>query len=47
MGVLVGLIVIVESYIGEIFGVLIVGVGSYYTQLEMLMKEHAVGVAGI
>ena len=47
MGVLVGLIVIVESYIGEISGVLIIGIGSCYAQQETLMKEQAVGVAGI
>ena len=44
---LVWLIVIVESYIGEIPDVLIVRVESCYAQQEMLMKEHAVGVAGI
>ena len=47
MGVLVELIVIVESYIGEISGVLIVGVGSCNAQQETLIKEHAVGDAGI
>ena len=47
MGVLVGLIVIVKSYIGEISGVLIVGIGSCYAQQETLIKEHNVGVAGI
>ena len=44
---LVGSIVLVESYVGEISGVLIVGIGSCYAQQDMLMKEHAVGVAGI
>ena len=43
---LVGLIVIVESYTGQIFGVMIVGIGSSYTQQKTLIKEHAVGVAG-
>ena len=47
MGVLVGSIVIVESYGGKISGVLLIGIGNYYTQQEMLMREHAVGVAGI
>ena len=44
---MVALKVIVESYIGEITGVLMVSIGSSYTPQEMLMKEHAVGVAGI
>ena len=47
VGVLLGLIVIIESYIGEASDILIVGIGSYYTQQELLMKECAVGVAGI
>ena len=42
---LVGLIVIVESYIGEKTSILIVGIRSCYRQ--MLMKECAVGVSGI
>ena len=40
---LVGLIVIVEFYIGEISGVLIVGIGSCYAQQEMLMKRVCCG----
>ena len=44
---LVRSIAIVESYIGEISGVLIVRIGSCYAQQEMLMKECAVGIAGI
>ena len=44
---LVGLIVIVEDYVGKISGVLIVGIGSCYAQQETLIKEHNVGVAGI
>ena len=32
---------------GEILGILIVSVGSCYVRQEMLMKEHAVGAAGI
>ena len=47
MGVLVGLIVVVESYSGKISGVLIIGIWSCYAQQEMFMREHAVGVAGI
>ena len=47
IGVLVGLIVVVESYSQKISGVLIIGIGSCYAQQEMLMGEHAVGVAGI
>ena len=44
---LVGLIVIVEGYIGEISGLLMVGIKNCYAQQEMLMKEYSVGVAGI
>ena len=47
MSVLVGLIVVVESYGGKIFCVLLIGIGSCYAQQEMLMRECAVGVAGI
>ena len=47
MGVLVGLVGIFESCIGEISGILIVGVGIFYKQQEMLIRERAVGVAGI
>ena len=47
MGVLVGLIVVVESHSGEKSGVLMIGNGSCYRQQETLMREHAVGVAGI
>ena len=47
MGVLVGLIVIIESYGGKISGVLLIGIESYYAQQETLMRECAVGVAGI
>ena len=47
MGVLVGLIVVVESYGGKIPGVLLIGIGSCYVQHEMLMRKCAVGVAGI
>ena len=47
MGILVGLIVVVESYSGKISGVLMIGIGSYYAQQETLMREHTVGVAGI
>ena len=43
---MVGLIVIVESFIGEISGVLIVGIWSCYAWQKMLIKECAVGVAG-
>ena len=42
-----GFMVVVESYIGKISSVLIVGIGSCYAQKEMLMREHAVGVAGM
>ena len=38
MGVLVGLIGVVESYGGEISGVLLIGIGSYYAQQETLMR---------
>ena len=41
---MVGLIVIVDSYTGEISGVLIDGIGSCYAQQETLMKEYAVGL---
>ena len=44
---LVGLIVIVESYLGEISSVLTVGIWSYYARQERLMKERAVGIVGI
>ena len=37
--ILVGLIVVAESFIGKISGVLIIGIGSYYIQQEMLMRE--------
>ena len=47
MCVLVGLIVVVESYGGKISGVLLIGIGSCYAQQETLMRERAVGVAGI
>ena len=47
MGVLVGLIVVVESYGGKISGALLIGIGSYYVQHEMLMRDCAMGVAGI
>ena len=47
MGVLVGLIVVVESYSGKISGVLIIGIGSCYAQQETLMRERAARVAGI
>ena len=36
---LVGLIVIVESYTGEISGALIFNIGSCYTQQVMLIKS--------
>ena len=47
MGVLVGFIIIVEIYSGKTSGVLIIGIGSCYAQQETLMRECAVGVAGI
>ena len=47
MGVLVGLIFVVESCSGIISGVLIIGIGSCYAQQETLMREGAVEVAGI
>ena len=47
MGVLVGLIVVVESYGGKLSGVLLIHIGSYYAQQETLMREGAEGVAGI
>ena len=47
MGILVGLIVVVESYSGKISGVLMIGIGSCYAQQEMLMRERGVGVVGI
>ena len=47
MGVLVGLIVVVEIYGGKISGMLLIGNGSCYPQQEMLMRECAVRVAGI
>ena len=47
MGVLVRLKVVAESYSGEIYGVLMIGIGTCYAQQEMLMRERAVGVAGI
>ena len=47
MSILVGLIVVVESYGGKISGVLLIGNGSCFAQQEMLMREHAVGVADI
>ena len=47
MGELVGLKVVVESYGGKISGVLLIGIGSCYAQQETLMRERAVGVAGI
>ena len=47
MVVLVGLIVVVESYGGRISGVLLIGIGSCYAQHEMLIREHVVGIAGI
>ena len=45
--VLVGLIVVVKIYSGKMSDVLIIGIGSCYTQQETLMREHAVGIAGI
>ena len=39
--------VVVESYIGKVSGVWIVGIGSCYAQQKTLMRERAVGVAGI
>ena len=47
MVVLVGLIAVVEIYGGKISGVLLIGIRSCYAQQEMLMRERAVGVAGI
>ena len=47
MGVLVGLIVVVESYSGKISGVLMIGIESCYAQQEMLMRERAVRIASI
>ena len=47
MGVLAGLRVVVESFSGKISGVLMIGIGTCYAQQETLMREHAVGVAGI
>ena len=47
MGVLVGLIVVVESYSGKISSVLKSSIGSCYAQQDTLMREHAVGVASI
>ena len=47
MGILFWLIVVVGSYSGKISGVLIIDIGSCYAQQETLMREHAVGVAGI
>ena len=47
MDVLAGLIVIIESYSRKVSSVLIIGIGSCYAQQEMLMREHAVRVAGI
>ena len=47
MGVLVGLIVVIKSYSGKVSGILMIGIGIYYAQKETLMREHAVGVAGI
>ena len=44
---LVGLIVVVRELWWKISGVLLIGIGSCYAQQEMLMREHAVGVAGI
>ena len=40
------LIVFVESFSGKTLGVLIIGIGSCYVKQEMLIKKHAVGVAG-
>ena len=47
MGVLVGLIVVVESYGWKISCVLLIGIGSCYAQQEILMRERTMGVAGI
>ena len=47
MGELAGFKFAVESYSGRTSGVLIIGIGSYYIQQEILMRERAVGVAGI